>query len=219
MSFVLKDIIFDLFGLTAKKDDLYKDSSNKGLNQRFNELIADDLDDNELDLINNLIENLVDPFTLDESYLIYEEEKIGLELPIYTDIDFKRKIIPLMYQLYNIKGTLTAYVQFFKMLGFDTVTIIEGTSSNGFDHPTLTFDSEDRKFDSRGALSGFYDIELTGTASITESLIQIIYNVIELNEPIWATLRSITYNGEDIDVITDGGKGSFDSSFSSSFDK
>lgn len=219
MGFVLKDIIFDLFGLAAKRDDLYKDIDNKGLSQRFNEILAGDLDENELSLINNMIENLVDPFTLNESYLIYEEEKIGLHLPIYTDIDFKRKIIPLMYHLYNIKGTITAYVQFFKMLGFDTVTITEGTASNGFDHPTLRFDSIDRRFDSRGALSGFYEIELTGTASISESLKQVIYNVIELNEPIWATLRSITYNGEDIDVIIDGGKGSFNSSWNSSFDK
>lgn len=219
MSFVLKDIIFNLFGRAAKRDDLFKDSNNKGLSQRFNELLAGDLDENELDLINNFIENLVDPFTLKESYLIYEEEKIGLHLPIYTDNYFRRKIIPLMYKLYNIKGTITAYVQFFRMLGFETVEIIEGTSSNGFDHPTLRFDSAERRFDSRGALSGFYDVILTGSAPISESLVQVIYNVIELNEPIWATLRSITYNSEDIDVIEDGGKGSFNSSFNSSFDK
>lgn len=217
--FRLKNIIFLLFGLTAKNDDLYKDSAGKGLSQRFNELLAGDLDENELDLINYFIENLVDPFTLQEKYLIYEELKVGLHLPIYTDTYFKRKIIPLMYSLYNIKGTLTAYRQFFRMLGFDTVTIIEGTSSNGFDHPTLTFDSEDRKFDSRGALSGFYSIELTGTMPITESLKQVIYNIIELNEPIWAELRSILYNGIDIEIIEEGDKGSFNDSFNSSFDK
>jgi len=217
--FKLVNIIFGFFGLAAKVDDKYKDSNGKGLSQRFNELLAGDLDDNELDLVNYFIENLVDPFTMLEKYIIYEESRIGLHLPIYTDNYFRRKILPLMYSLYNIKGTITAYEQFFRMLGFDTVEIIEGTSSNGFDHPTLTLDSDQRRFDSRGALSGFYDVVLTGTAPISESLVQVIYNVIELNEPIWATLRSITYNGTDIDVIVDGGKGSFNESFNSSFDK
>lgn len=217
--FILQNIIFNLFGLTAKNDDKFKDGNNKGLSQRYNELLASDLDENELDLINYFIENLVDPFTIEEKYLAYEEGKIGLHLSIYTDNYFRRKIIPLMYSLYNIKGTLTAYEQFFFMLGFDSVLIIEGTASNGFDHPTLTFDSTERKFDSRGALSGFYSITLTGSMSITNSLKQVIYNVIELNEPIWATLRSITYNGTDIEVIEPGDKGSFNQSFNNSFDK
>lgn len=217
--FKLKDIIFDLFGLHAKVDDKYKDIDGKGLSQRFNELLAGDFDDNEIDLVNYFIENLVDPFTLQEQYLIYEEWKVGLHLPIYTDNYFRRKIIPLMYTLYNIKGTLTAYEQFFRMLGFDTVQIDEGASSNSLDHPDLTFDSTSRKFDSRGALSGFYDVILTGTQPLTDSLKQLIYNVIELNEPIWAVLNTITYNGDNIDVIEDGGKGSFNQSFNSSFDK
>ena len=34
--FLLKNIIFNLFGLNAKLDDLYKDVNNKGLSQRFN---------------------------------------------------------------------------------------------------------------------------------------------------------------------------------------
>jgi len=215
--FLLKNIIFNLFGLAAKVDDDFKDVDGKGLSQRFNELLAEDLDENELNLINYFIENLVDPFTLEEKYLIYEEYKIGLELSIYTDNYFRRKIIPLMYSLYNIKGTTTAYVQFFRMLGFDTVEINEFSNTTGFDDPTLTFDSIDRKFDSRGALTGYYDIILTGTQSLTDSLKQLIYNVIELNEPIWATLNSIKYNGDDIEVIIDGGLGSFNSSYNSSF--
>lgn len=217
--FKLKEIIFNLFGLAAKLDDKFKDSNNKGLNQRFNELMASDFDDNELDLINYFIENLVDPFTLMEQYLIYEESKVGLHLPIYTDNYMKRKIIPLMYSLYNIKTTFAAYEQFFKMLGFETVEIIEATASNGLDHPTLTFDSEDRRFDSRGALSGFYSVILTGSIALTDSLKQLVYNVIELNEPIWATLKNVTYNGDDIEIIIDHGKGSFNSSFNKSFDK
>lgn len=216
--FKLKNIIFTLFGLTAKTDDLFKDVDNKGFSQRYNELLANDLDENELDLINFMIENLVDPFTLEEKYLAYEEARMGIHLSIYLDNYFRRKIIPLMYHLYDIKGTIPAYVQFLRMIGFDTVEIVEGTISNGFDNPTLTFDSNQRKFDSSGALSGFYNIILTGTLPITDSLTQAVYNIIELNEPIWATLIQITYNGDDIEVIVPGDLGSFNSSFNVSFD-
>ncbi len=217
--FNLKSIIFDLFGLDAKRQDINKDSNNKGFQQRFNELLAGDLDENEIDLINYFIENLVDPETIKEEYLIYQEAKVGLHLPIYTDLVMKRKILPLMYHLYDIKTTNKGYEMFLKMLGFDTVDIQEATASESWDHDILRLDSDDRDMDSRGALSGYYSVILTGTITITDSLKQLIYNVIKLNEPIWATLNVVTYNGNDIEFIVDYGKGSFNSSFNNSFDK
>ena len=57
--FILQDIIFNLFGLAAKEDDINKDVNNKGFSQRFNELLAGDLDDNELDLINNFVDKVI----------------------------------------------------------------------------------------------------------------------------------------------------------------
>lgn len=214
---LLKDKIFDFFGLQAKVDDINKDVNNKGFNQRFQELLAFDLDENELDLINKFMDNLVNPYTLLEQYIIYRENMIGAELPISSDIYFRRKIIPLYFRLYDIKGSIPAYIQMFRMIGFDTVDIIEGTASNGLDHDTLTLDSDERRLDSTGAVSGYYEVHLTGTMPITDNLKQFIYNVIEINEPINAELRRILYNGTDIEIIVPSDQGDFNNDFNNDF--
>lgn len=215
--FILRTIIFEFFGLQAKVDDINKDVDNRGFNQRFQELLAGDLDDNELALVNNFLTNLVNPTTLLEQYIIYREYMVGAELPVSNDAYFRRKILPLYFRLYDIKGSIPAYVQFFRMIGFDTVDIVESISSNGLDHPDLTLDSDERRLDSTGAVAGYYEVHLTGSMTITENLKQFIYNVIEINEPINAELRRITYNGTDVEVIQPADRGDFNYDFNLDF--
>jgi len=200
--FILKNKIFDYFGLQAKIDDINKDVDNKGFHQRFEELLAGDMDDNELSLINNFINNIISPYEVLDKYIIYKEYLMGFDLPISADNYFRKKLIPLLFRLYDIKGSIPAYIQFFRMIGFDTCVITESVPSEGFDHDTLTLDSEERPvLDSTGSVSGYYQVALTGTIPMTDQMRQFVFNVIEINEPINAALNVVTYNRNDVEEI------------------
>jgi len=211
---LLKDKIFDLFGIQAKVDDINKDVNDKGFHQRFEELLAGDLDDNELDLINNFINNLISPFDVIQKFVIYKEILMGFDLPISADDYFRKKLYPLLYRLYDIKGSIPAYIQFFRLIGFDTCQITESDASEGFDHPTLTLDSDERPvLDSTGSVSGYYNVILTGSLPLTDQLRQFIFNVIKINEPINAALNAVTYNGDDVEDIEVSTLGDFNDDF------
>ena len=215
---LLKDKIFDLFGIQAKVDDINKDVNDKGFHQRFQELLAGDLDDNELDLINNFVSNIISPYDLQEKYVIYKEYLMGFDLPISADDYFRKKLYPLLYRLYDIKGSIPAYVQFFRLIGFDTCNITESVASEGFDHDTLTFDSDERPvFDSTGSVSGYYNVVLTGSLPLTDQLRQFIFNVIKINEPINAALNAVTYNGDDVEDIEVSTLGDFNDDFNEDY--
>lgn len=215
---LLKDKIFDLFGIQAKVDDINKDGNDKGFHQRFQELLAGDLDDNELDLINNFVSNIISPYEILQKYVIYKELSMGFDLPISADDYFRKKLYPLLYRLYDIKGSIPAYVQFFRMIGFDTCNITESDASEGFDHPTLTLDSDERPvFDSTGSVSGYYNVILTGSLPLTDQLRQFIFNVIKINEPINAALNSVTYNGDDVEDIEVSTLGDFNDDFNEDY--
>lgn len=216
--YILKDKIFDFFGIQAKIDDINKDINNKGFNQRFQELLAGDLDDNELSLVNLFIENLISPYDLQDKYIIYKEQSMGFDLPISADIYFRKKLLPLLFRLYDIKGSIPAYKQFFRLIGFDTCDITESVPSEGFDHETLTLDSKERPvLDSTGSVSGYYQIALTGTIPMTDQLRQFVFNVIKINEPINAALNVVTYNGDNIETIEVVTGGDFNEDFNEDF--
>lgn len=216
--FILKDKIFDYFGIQAKVDDINKDGNDKGFNQRFQELLAGDLDDNELDLINNFILNIISPFDVLQKYVIYKEIMMGFDLPISADDYFRKKLYPLLYRLYDIKGSIPAYIQFYRMIGFDTCDITESVASEGFDHETLTLDSDERPvLDSTGSVSGYYNVILTGSLPLTDQLRQFIFNVIKINEPINATLNTVTYNGGDVEEIEVTDEGDFNDDFNNDY--
>lgn len=216
--FILKNKIFDFFGMQAKVDDTNKDVNDKGFHQRFEELLAGDLDENELDLINNFVNNLISPYDLLQKYVIYKEFIMGFDLPISADDYFRKKLYPHLYRLYDIKGSIPAYIQFFRLIGFDTCTITESDAAEGFDHPTLTLDSDERPvIDSTGSVSGYYNVILTGSLPLTDQLRQFIFNVIKINEPINAALNAVTYNGDDVEDIEVSTLGDFNDDFNEDY--
>lgn len=196
MTFKLKDIIFDFFGVRDRVNDINKDSDNKGLNQRFNELLAGDLDDNEISLTNNLVENTRDCEINFEKYLPYLEFELGI--PIFSnDIETRRKFIKHITYLNNRKGTDLGYILMFQLLGFTSANINYAPPYYGFDSQG-TFDDIGRVFDQKCKGCSKYSIELFGTLPITPELIASVFSVIEYNEPINAKLESISYNGSPL---------------------
>lgn len=207
MTFSLKDIIFDFFGIKDKLNDLFKDVNGKGLHQRFNEMLAEDLDENEIDKTNNVVKYTCDPQECMEKFLFYKEQAFGGLYAISSNPIIRRKILSFAVYLNRIKGTEESYQIPILLLGFTTVEIHEFDATNGFDSPT-TFDDEERVFDMKCAGCGKYRINITGTISMTAGLLNSIINIVKYNEPINAKLENIYYNGSPA-VVDDSG-GDFD---------
>lgn len=191
----LKDIIFNFFGPRDKAEDLFKNIDGEGLSQRFNELVAKDLDDNELLLVALLVENTQNPWTCFAQYIPYHESLFGL--PIFsTDIYIRRKIVALIKEINRRKGTIWGYTFLFRILGFQTFTLTEAMPVFGFDRGI--FDDTNRRFDQKCAGCSNYSIALTGANQVSQSIINSILAVIKYNQPINARLSDATYNGVSI---------------------
>jgi len=198
--FQLKPIIFSFFGIRDAVEDLFKDTNNKGLHQRFNELLAEDMDDNELDLINNLTENTQNPLTVFEKFLGYRELTFGV--PAFDGNEaIRRKVLCFISEVNRRKGTKTGYSILLTILGYTDIVITEFLPISGFDSP-VTFDDPNRHFDQRCQNCTKYSIAFDGVGALTVDQFGSILKVIEYNEPINAILESIIYNGAPVDIIS-----------------
>ena len=210
----LKDKIFELFGYRDSIEDLNK-INGKGFFQRFNELLADDMDDNEIDKMMNLLYNLIDPYTISERFIPLRNDHLGMKIYFSDEIEIIRKTLTLLIDIYSIKGTINGYKTLFRIIGINgQVTIIEYTLNTGFDSP-IKLDDPIRKLDSYKATCSPYSIILTGTLPLTSGLIDGIKNIVIFNEPISARLIEITYNGVEINITPKGR--SFNESFAIAF--
>lgn len=191
--FSLKDIIFSFWGVYDALTDTNK-INGKGFLQRFVELLAGDLDDNETSAINNIVENTVSPLTAQEKFLPYQEDNFGGLLDMVSGPYMKRKVLQHAAALHRRRSTPSGYEILLRWLGFETATVVSLTNNFGFDSP-VTFDDPIRRFDMKCATCARYSIELTGAISVTPEIYQAVMNIIEFNEPIDMQLLEITYNG------------------------
>ena len=207
MIFLLRDIIFSLFGRRDKIEDLSKDANGKGLLERFQELLAGDLDDNELGQIVNLVANTQDPFTLLPKFIAYKEEVVGGLYRIGSNVFTRRKLIAFAIRVISRRATFPGYEMAMRMIGFNTIVLTPVSIVSGFDSP-VTFDDANRRFDQRCKTCVDYDLVLTGTLTITSEVVEFINGAVEYNEPYYASLRDIIYNAlplilENISIFGD----------------
>ena len=199
--FKLKDFIFSLFTPWDKRIDVNKDSEGKGTMERYNEILGMQADEDIIPFIDNMIDNTLVPDTMLDKFIPYLESMVGLD-PLIDDLTIRRQVLKNILRIYKVKGTKKSYEIVFKLLGFDSIEIIEQDISFGFDSP-LTLDDVNRVFDDGSCYTcGFYTINLTGTAAFTEDLSKAIRNAIKLVEPINARLLEITYNGIVTNIIS-----------------
>jgi hypothetical protein len=206
--FALKPIIFNFFGLRDKTQDVNPDVNGRGLHQRFIELLAGDLDDNELTLINMLVENTGNPLTCFEIFIPYREGTFGTPT-MSADIYIRRKIISMIKTVNQRKGSKWGYIILFNMIGITNTVFTEVDNLYGFDQGG-TFDTHN--FDMRCISCSGYSLTLTGSAPLTAALQTSIEAIIAYNQPINAYLISITYNGAPLSIEPD-----FNSDFNSDF--
>lgn len=197
MAFNIKDIIFDFFGVRDKVKDLYKDVNGNGFKQRFIELMANDVDENEISNINNLVENTGDPRTALVKFLPYREQTFGGLVDLLGGVALQRKVIEHASFIHKRRSTKDGYEILLRWRGFDTAIVTNLAGNSGFDSP-VTFDDPVRVFDQKCATCGRYSIALTGSITIDPDVVQAILNIIKFNQPIDMKISTITYNGTPI---------------------
>lgn len=186
-----------------KRTDVNKDVNGKGTLERFNEIIGQDLDLEVVPLMENLVENIYPPTTVWDRYIPYLESMFGFKnktwnLYLSNSLPTRRTVLQVITRLHSIRGTRRGYEICFAMLGMSAV-LTEYPAGYGFDSH-VTFDDDNRTFDSTCPTCSDYSLDLTGTLALTPDIIQAIGSIIIFNEPINARLRSITYNGAPISI-------------------
>lgn len=192
-AFNLKPNIIEYFPPMYIIDDINKNTEGKGVNQRFQEMLADDWDTELLPFIYNLVDTVYAENTPDK-FVPYIEYYWGITEPLVDSLDIRRKILKYAPKIYQTKGTLTSYEIVFKILGFTSVAIEELQQETGFDSPLL-FDDEQRRFDNNECQTcSSYNLKLEGTIQMTENLYNTIIKAVLWLEPINAKLNSVIYN-------------------------
>jgi hypothetical protein len=174
------------------------DENGKGEFERYNEIVGEDIDDNIEPLLDFMIENTLLADTMYSKFISLLETTIGMTMRLTNGENLRRKVLKIAFQLYKIRGTKLGYEVPLRMLGFDSVEIVESWVVSSLDSP-LTLDDPVRRLDSGGrcqSCSG-YELHLTGSIELTAEIMRAVGEVIEFNEPINARLTALTYNEED----------------------
>lgn len=194
MSDFLNKIFPKYFTTYEKRSDTNKDANGKGTLERFNETIGKDIDDNIHPLIDALLYNTIDHKTCMDRYVPFLENEFAVTVRISNTLASRRAVLAVIQRLTTMKGTAEALRVLFGMMNL-SVVITEYFNYWGFDS-SETFDSAVRTFDSSCPACSDYKIELTGSfGSLNGVQLDAVYRIIAWNQPINATLRTITYNG------------------------
>lgn len=194
-----KENIFGLFGNYYKLLDSYKESdpelTNKGLLERYNEIIGEDIDEDIALQLETMLQNLHSPELCQTRYFDIIDESLGKELFINNLEITRRNLLKHIIKFYQIRGSEDGYALLFQMLGF-TSTSFTFFNLAGLDQGL--FDDVDGTLDSSGTCCTYYDIYLTGTVPVTLGLKTAILSIIKFNEPINAKFRDVYIDGVPI---------------------
>ncbi len=190
----MKDRLFSYFGVSAKREDVFKDISGKGISERYQECCGEGYDDEIQDLLDNGRDKIVVPSSMKATLIPVMESMLGGIVMVSYDQAIRRKIIQFAHRIYNVKGTYKGFQIPLMLLGFTDVEIEEITFSGTFDE--ITFDDETRTFDSEpGCGCGKYKLILTGPVAITPAILEAVQRIITFNQPINADLIQVEYHG------------------------
>jgi hypothetical protein len=199
MAFILKDIIFKLFGVEEKLSDTYKDAQKEGIFERYNKSLAEDFDTNINPYIDDLIDNTIVPQLAMEKLLAPLEAMLGDILRLKDTSEYRRKILRFFNRIYSVKGTSKGYEILFKMLGFETVEIVVHFAEYGLDS-AITLDDPKRRLDSGCPMCLDYTLNLTGDVSMDEGMLKSIGSAVVFLQPIDMKLRAVNINGDVLDL-------------------
>lgn len=222
MAFSLKDIIWNLYGGWEQRSDTIKNATGKGVRQRYNELIAEEYDENTQALIDGLVSNLIQPFTMFASFLPYWEEIIGAPISGMSIAD-RRKFVAFAIKFNQAKGTITGLKLLYARLGVEC-EVLEVFDAGGFDAGGFDVEGGFDKSECQ-QFCGNYTIQATGLLASSGVLTSLLLKLAMVNNPINAMITEIVYLqgaitvinpntttsfGGEISVFGSGGSGSFE---------
>ena len=193
------DKVFNFFGVNYKQADTYKDKDGRGLLERFNRVIGSDIDDNIIPFMDDILKNIYMPKTILEKLIPDMEETLGVD--VYIGEDLRRVLLQNITKYYQVKGTTKGYKKMFSLLGLGATIVVNTDDDTGTFDDGGFFD-DGGTFDTFVIANGcnsciFYSIELTAVwiTEVTQEMYDAVYEIVTFNEPINASLGSITING------------------------
>jgi len=206
MAFQFKNFFFDQLPLYFLRNDSYKDSSGRGLLERYLEIFGLEVDEKIKPLIDNYL-NIIDPLTVTPKHLYHLAYSLGNPPDIFKDPARYAKLLSYIVTIYKIKGTRESYRLFFALMGFN-VTLIEHPYIEGYLDSGFTLDNG-LTFDTACPTCSEYSLIITtllnpGAVSpcvqsqfttLNQTTINLISAVVKFLEPINAKLRDLVNGG------------------------
>lgn len=197
---LIRNGFFDTyFGAYERSIDSNKDNDGLGTLERYNLMIADDIDQQIVPYMTELINHIRCVDEMMVGLIPIWEEVWGYEL--YYEDTLRRKLLQQILSINKIKGTPKSYKVLFSYID-TSVTITEDFNGYGFDSDE-EFDSDARTFDSGECqmyCSG-YSLALVTTRTLDSTYYLQALNIIRYLQPLNAELTGITFNGNSITSI------------------
>jgi len=115
MAFNFRNWIFSLFPDSIRRDDSYKNNENKGLLERYTQVIDHEVDEEIYPHIRDIF-NLLNAKVVDIKYLPYLAYSLG-DAPLTSSTTVNRKLIAWLNTLWAIKGKDEAYAWLGNLFG------------------------------------------------------------------------------------------------------
>lgn len=196
-----KDFLFSRLPVYFYKNDSYKDPNNKGLLQRFTEVLGEEIDE---EIVTRLEDHLsiLNINNSDTKYLPHIADSLGNPPDINLDVEQYSNLLSFITSYYKIKGTVAGYDFFFSLLNLDVeieeFPAVKLTMDSGLKMDTTDINSDPYKMDDNCAKCTYYDLTFTNRedkdnniGAFTATNFQNIRLAVLYNEPINAKLLNL----------------------------
>lgn len=199
MTFQFKKFLFSLFPFWYKENDTYKDINGQGLFERYLELFGERLDEDFIPFADNFLQ-IIKADTCDPKFLNHIAYTLGNPPDVTNNEYTYRRLLSFVVSLYKIKGTISSYVYFFNILGFD-ISITEYPGVNILYDSGYLYDVSGVDYDKYcmgcSQYSIFFSSQVSCSASgippLSQTILDNLYQVIFFLEPINAKLKTISH--------------------------
>lgn len=191
-----KDEIFRLYGQNVAENDSYVDADGKGLFERFNELLGQDLDENTVKMVKGLLDNMIVPSTMMERFKPLLLKEVGFTPNLYLSDEGFDRLMSLLQVIYDSRGLQSCYEILFRLIGVKSIIADakEKYTVQGFDSSEV-LDST-RTLDSSSTRTFYFDFYVEGEAELTDQLVESIMGIIAFNTPYYLIYVRVYYNNE-----------------------
>lgn len=198
---------FTRLPLYFKQHDNNRDVNDEGTLERYLQVFGLELDEQVVNYadgymagtsLDAAIKSIIDPLECDDKYLVHIAYTLGNPPDLLQGASTYRKLLRYILAYYKVKGTKRAYEIFFALLGYNvTITEYPPGHPNYDNDPLDTYDSG-LTFDAGCPTCSEYDILITLLNNdcteplvqfLDQTIIDLLREVIEFNEPINAILR------------------------------